>query len=464
MTYREALNYLDSFADLEQLSAYNYELELKLRRADGFLKELGSPQHKLRCAHIAGSKGKGSTCAFLAYILKEAGFRTGLYTSPHLNDFRERIRLLDNEEGAPDGRDFEGMIPEHRLARLVTEIKPAAERYNRDCPDGALSFFEVYTALAFKYFQEKGADLVVLETGMGGRLDATNTADALACGITPISLEHTDKLGKTLEQIAGEKAGIIKNGLTAAVISAPQEQQARAVLQQRCASIGVGFLEAGRDILYKESDFTEDTQRFDLRGVNGEYSGLEIRLLGEHQIVNAAVAVGIIEQLAGQGISISEKAIRGGLLKCLWPVRCEVISKNPHIILDGAQNRASALALKNAIKRYFPRKKVIVVLGASSDKDIEGITLELQGLTPAFILTRSGHARAAKPEVFLKYLKGAASVTTGSVQEAMDKAISSAGKDDLILVCGSLFVAAEAREYVIRKGRHPTLTCGELRL
>src|SRR3989339_274022 len=254
MSYLEALRYLNSLTNYEQKSNYPYSDSFELKRTEGFLRLLGQPQRGLKCLHIAGSKGKGSACVFAAYILRQAGFRVGLYPSPHLIDFRERIRVLkpiaDSGLGhrRPNhgllasrtrGADFEGMISKRELAGLVNRLQPRIEEYNRNLKNSSLTFFEAYTALAFNYFKEKKVDFAVLETGLGGRLDATNVVNPLVCAITPISFDHTDKLGRTLKEITGEKVGIIKvtshpstvlragkSQVTRLVaISAPQEKQ-----------------------------------------------------------------------------------------------------------------------------------------------------------------------------------------------------------------------------------------------
>ncbi len=212
MTFPDAIKYLESFINYEKISAWPYQESLKLKRIQGFLKRIGNPHNGLSYIHIAGSKGKGSTCAFIAYILREAGFKVGLYTSPHLSDFRERIRvLLPLASSLNPGSDFEGMIAKKDLVRIIQQLKPEIEEYNRMSKYGGLSFFEVYTVLAFSYFKEKKVDFVVLETGMGGRLDATNVVTPAVCVISPISYEHTQKLGKTLTKIATEKSNHQKN-------------------------------------------------------------------------------------------------------------------------------------------------------------------------------------------------------------------------------------------------------------
>jgi len=430
MTYPEALKYLESFINYEKIPAYPYKESLKLERVRDFLDTIDNPQDSLRCIHIAGTKGKGSTCAFIAYILRQAGYKVGLYTSPHLSDFRERIRVLHprTKELKNLRTDFEGMISEKELSDFVDRLKPAIEKYNNDSKYGPLSFFEVYTAVAFAYFKEKKVDLAVLETGLGGRLDATNVVRALVCAITPISYEHTQKLGSTLAEIAAEKCGIIKIP-GSIVISAPQEKEAMEVIRNRCERIGAKLFEVGKDI---------------------EYHKLKSNLIGEHQLINAAVAVGAIEALSSYGVKVSIDEIKNGLRNTVWPGRCEVVSKDPLIILDGAQNIASAQVLKKAIKENFKYKKLILVLGISKDKDILGICREVDELADEVILTRADNPRATEPKVLAGYFKGKPAHITKDIKEAKIMAQRIAKKGDLILVTGSLFVVGEFRDEVTR--------------
>jgi dihydrofolate synthase/folylpolyglutamate synthase len=435
MTYPQALKYLASFINYEKIPAYPYKESLKLERVKDFLGMLNNPQDSLRCVHVAGTKGKGSTCAFIAYILREAGFKVGLYTSPHLSDFRERIRILEpalkyrrqtNQKATvalglrQTSCVFEGMISGKELTDLVRRIRPAIERYNQSSRYGPLSFFEVYTSLAFTYFKEKKVEIVVLETGLGGRLDATNTVKPLVCVITPISYEHTQKLGNTLTEIAQEKAGIIKPHLP--VVSAPQKKEAREVIRNRCQKVGARLYEVRKGTRHK------------------------IRLLGEHQLINAAVAKAAVDALGDYRINISRDAIKKGLYNTLWPGRCEIVSRHPLIILDGAQNIDSAKAIKKAIKENFKYDRLLLILGVSCDKDIKGICAELYDFIDKVILTKANNPRAAEPEELAKYFLGKEKYLTKDTAEALRLARLRAEKSDLILITGSLFIIGELRE------------------
>lgn len=429
MNYCKAVSFLESFVNYEKASGIPPKRFLKLRRIKCFLKSIGNPQDSLKVIHIAGTKGKGSTAAFIAYILREAGFKTGLYTSPHLFDFRERIRILSPL--SPQRKDsFEGMILRRELALLVEQFKPIAEKYRAGVKYGPLSFFELATALAFAYFKERKVDFVVLETGLGGKLDATNVVNALVSVITPISYEHTLVLGRTLRKIAREKSGIIK-AQGSIVVSAPQEKEAREVIRQRCKKIGVKLCEAGQAAIKEYSDF-------------------RIGLKGKHQVVNAAVAGLAVKALSDYGVNVSFNSIKKGLGKAVWPIRCEVVSKKPAIVLDGAHNSASARALKKAISSEFRYKKLILILGILKDKDIFGICREVCPLADEIILTQADHPRAAdigELEKVISPLVKCRINKAKSVKGAVKLAMQSAGRRDLILACGSLFLAAEVRRH-----------------
>ncbi|MDD5073333.1 MAG: bifunctional folylpolyglutamate synthase/dihydrofolate synthase [Candidatus Omnitrophica bacterium] len=443
MTYQEALKYLDSFIDYEKRAAFDYRAAMRLGRMRALLDGLGNPQRNFRSIHIAGTKGKGSTCAFVYSILKEGGIRAGLYTSPHLLDFKERIRI-----SFPKERNIE----EAEVAALVARIKKFLDNFSKSSRFGPPSFFEVYTALAFLFFSIKKTNIAVIEVGMGGRLDATNTLDPLAVGISPVSLDHTDRLGETVEAIAKEKCGIIKENST--VVSAEQEPAVLNCIRKAAADRKAKLYLVGKDISYETLTASPEEQTFNVRGLYGEYALLTTPLLGRHQAANAAAAIGLIESLRARGITICSHNITGGIRNVNWPGRLQVVSRAPWIILDGAQNEASARALKEALGGIFAYKKLYLVFGVSSGKDIKGMARNLFPLADEIFFTKADTPRAISPDKIRKgfpdYEKR--SVATFNVKEAVELARRHAGEEDLILVTGSLFVAGEALRCLGRKG------------
>lgn len=429
MTYQEALRYLESFINYEKKDGYDYKTSFKLERMEKLAGYLGNPQLEVRSVHVAGTKGKGSTSVITYSILRRAGFKTGLYTSPHLENFRERIKFNDS------------IISEYDVARLVTELKPVIEKMGADRP----SFFEVYTALAYLYFAQVKADIVVYETGLGGRLDATNVLKPLVSAITPISYEHTDKLGTTLGEIAYEKAGIIKEG--SVCVTARQEKEAYDVISSVAAGKKTRLISVGVDINMEEVSCDGTGSVFNISGIFGAYRMLESGMLGAHQIDNAALAVGIIGALKETGIKIPDEAVRQGIKDARWPGRLEVVSKDPLVVLDGAQNKASARTLADAVRRIFKYRRLKLVLGVSKDKDIKGILEELIPISDSIVITKSKIVQRAADPADIKAMIGSSkdAVLTTCVDEAIDTALSSADAKDLVLVTGSLFVVGEAR-------------------
>ena len=463
MNYKDTIEYIDSFINFEKIPRYQYASSFRLERMVALLDELGNPHKGLNVIHVAGSKGKGSTCAIAAYILKEAGYKVGLYTSPHLMDSRERIRILDNSsevKGEPRttsfarvrgmGRrvdNFEGMAGEEEINELIEEIEPVVEKFREHEKFGKVSFFEILTACAFLYFKQQQVDIAVLETGMGGRLDATNVAAPLVCGITNISLEHTDKLGDTLAKIAYEKAGIIKS--ESFVVSAPQEKEALDIIRKACKENNAKLHEVGKDIKYSILRSSESGQVFDLETPGHDYKNLELNLIGAHQIENASISIGMVEAIKKK-FDIKENNIREGLKKAIWPGRLQIIRKNPNIILDGAQNPASMSALISSIKGIFKYKKLICVFGISSDKDIKGVSGILDAAGDIIILTEAKDNPRAESVLKLKgYFQGSKPgiQEIKDVDEALGTAMKIADKEDLILVTGSLFVVGDALKY-----------------
>ncbi|MGB2706060.1 MAG: folylpolyglutamate synthase/dihydrofolate synthase family protein [Candidatus Omnitrophota bacterium] len=439
MDYPEAVRYLDSFIDYEKIGYKGREL-FNLERMWRLAEIFNNPQDSFPVIHISGTKGKGSIASFISGILKEAGFNVGLYTSPHLIEPRERIKI-NNET-----------INEDDFAFCAGGIKRKLDSENLGFSP---TYFEIYTLLAFNYFKAEKIDFGVIEVGLGGRLDATNIVKPLISVVTPISYDHTHILGNSLEKIAFEKSGIIKTGCV--VISAPQEEEALEVIRKKCESLNTPLILVGRDVGFKEIYHDSEKEIFDIRGIFTRYKHCTSRLLGRHQVINAACAVAAIESLEKTMSPSTDpnqprRLIRGrltngikkGLEKTENPARCEVIARNPYIILDGAQNRASANALKETIKRNFNYKRLILVLGILKEKDIRGVCEELAPLADSVILTKAKIERAEEPRSIARFTKAKFVTLTDSVGEAMEKAQVSAGPEDMILVAGSFFVAGEA--------------------
>ena len=366
----------------------------------------------------------------IASALSAAGYRTGLYTSPHLHTFRERITV--------DG----GMISEEEFSALTEKLQPEIDEVNRRHNYGEITTFEILTALAFAFFAERLVDFQVLEVGLGGRLDATNVVMPRIAVITSISLDHAEVLGASLAKIAGEKAGIIKPG--ALVISAPQPKDVACVIEEVCRHNGVSLITVGRDVTWRKVKSDLSGQFFEVKGNAGSYK-LIIPLLGEHQMENAAVAVAALEAL-----DIGAKDIARGLAQVQWPGRLEILRHEPLFLADGAHNADSANRLRETIEKYLHFDRLILILGASSDKDIAGIVGELAPMSSLAIVTRSRHPRALAPASLLEELEkqGVKGELAESVSSAAERAMEMAGPRDLICATGSLFVAAEAREYI----------------
>ncbi len=431
MNYKEALEYLLRFADYERISRAGIVWDL--RRVERLLARLGDPQNRARSVHVAGTKGKGSTSAMIAWILKSAGYKVGLYTSPHLLDYTERIRV--------DGK----AIAEEDWARLTELIKPHVEAENAIGDLGQLTTFEIFTAMAFLHFQRVKADWQVLEVGLGGRLDATNVIKPEVCVITSISYDHMDVLGDTLAKIAGEKAGIIKAGADA--VSAPQFPEAMEVIERVCKEKGVRLIKVGEDVKWERGEFDADGQSFRVKGRRGTYE-LWIPLLGEHQLENAANAVAAVELLVERGNRISPEAIAAGVRSVDWPGRLQVLRRKPWVVVDGAHNAYSIKRLGEALEEYFRPEKVTLILGYGNDKDVAGMTAEAAEITGDIILVASKHPKAVKPEAlraeFQKH--GITPRVVDSVQEAVRLALEGAGANDLVCAAGSIFVIAEVME------------------
>ena len=427
MDYKEAVKFFDSFVNYEKMgyvAKEPFKLDRSLRLADIF----GNPQNTFSVIHIAGTKGKGSTANFIASILEASGFSVGLYTSPHILMPRERIKINGEIINEKEFAFYVGEIKE-ALASEMFEVQP--------------TYFELYTILAFNYFRGKNVDFAVVETGLGGRLDATNIAKSKVSVISPISYDHMYILGDTLEKIAFEKCGIIKNN--SYCVSAPQEKEALEVIKKRCSSLDTQLFVVGEDFNFSEISCDDKKEVFEVLGTDGKKKSFTSHLLGHHQLENATAAIAVAEILRKEEPRITGSSISVGIERCKNPGRCEIIEKRPYIVLDGAQNRKSAKALKDTIERNFDYDRLIVVLGISKDKDIKGVCEELAPLADEFIITKAQVKRAEEPAVIAGFIKNKNVILTKFVSEAMERAKFVATDDDMIVVAGSFFVVGEVK-------------------
>lgn len=427
-----AIEYLDSFTNYEKKTAV-YPEAFKLERMRALVRELGNPQNAFESVIIAGSKGKGSTAAILSSILRMENLRVGLYTSPHLLHVCERIQV--------NGL----LINELRLAEILTRIQKATEGYSwRKNPP---TYFEILTAVAFCQFKDMKVQVAVLEVGLGGLYDSTNVAPAKVVGITPISLEHTDLLGKTISKIAVQKCGVIKG--REAVVSAAQNSEAQSVIESACKDREAKLYSLGKEIRVVERDFNEDSQCFDVRTPWGGFYELKIHLRGAHQLQNAAQAIGLAKALGDKTrLSVTEDAVRQGVLDAHWPGRLEKIGERPRIVLDGAHNVDSARKMLDGLKRHFHYASLVVVFGSSSDKDVCGVLAEITKEADCLVMTQAVNPRAMPTDQMMRLMDTNTKEVfeESSIKQALKKARSLATADDLILVTGSLYVVAEARQ------------------
>ncbi|MEE9120684.1 MAG: folylpolyglutamate synthase/dihydrofolate synthase family protein [Syntrophobacteria bacterium] len=423
-TYDQALSYL---YDLQK-----YGIKFGLSSTSSLLKRIGNPQEGLKTIHIAGTNGKGSTAAMLSAMLVRAGFKVGLYTSPHLVRFNERFRL--NEQ---DIEDEEIMAVFERVRAVVDEREPP-------------TFFEMTTVMALSLFAAKGVDWAILEVGMGGRLDATNVVQPQLTIISNVSFDHQEFLGSTLSRIAREKAGIIKKQVP--LITAVKQPVALAVIKTRCSALNAPCYRIGRQIKVR----TLGEQRFSYRGLGWRLEKLHLPLAGRHQVVNAATALGGLEVLERWGYyNLVEEQIREGLAKTRWSGRLELLGVQPPVLLDGAHNYAGIVALRQALQEEYTYRRLIVVLGIMADKDLRGMLLRLAPLADRIILTRPKYERAAEPES-LREVAGEFAERTELIRpvgEALERATGLATSEDLVLVTGSLYFIGEVKEIQEEKNK-----------
>jgi dihydrofolate synthase / folylpolyglutamate synthase len=442
--YKEALEYIYSFSDYETTHKLRDSVSYDLRRVEELMRLLGKPHLKAASIHIAGTKGKGSVAAMVSSVMTASGYKTGLYTSPHLIDIRERFQIDGN------------MISDAEFADIINEIKPAVDKVNRRADYGKLTTFEIMTALSFVFFTRHDVDFRVVEVGLGGRLDATNVIVPTVCVITPVNLDHTDVLGDTIAKIAAEKAGIIKQRIP--VISAPQVDEAMQIIESKAIERQSPLIRVGKDVTWQDAGFNPEKLQLQINGRLNAYR-LSIPLLGCCQMENAATAVAALEVLSEKGFNITPLSIKKGMAEVKWPGRFQVLKKNPLILVDGAHNVLSAAELKKSLlyyyKDYFQQGGLqsaatkILIFGASADKDIKGMIRELASLFDKIIVTRSKHPRSMDvPLLEMEFNKsGIAVESAGDVVKAIELAKRQALKDSLICITGSLFIVGDAITY-----------------
>ncbi|MDF2566749.1 MAG: bifunctional folylpolyglutamate synthase/dihydrofolate synthase [Oscillospiraceae bacterium] len=423
MTYQEAVDYIHSLL--------RFGSKLGLERIQKLLNLMGTPQNKLKFVHIAGTNGKGSTTAMTSEILKRAGYKVGMYTSPFVVDFRERFQINSQ------------MISKEDLAEIVERFKPHVEALNS--VGEIITEFELITAIAFEYFASQKCDIVCLEVGLGGRYDATNIIGTpLVSAITSISLDHTEILGDTVEQIAKEKCGIIKpNGTTVSYIHQPPE--ALAVIMESCALNQNTLIQPSAGSLeIIESDITGSKFRFD-----GEI--YEVSLIGDHQVFNAITVFEIIRVLEQKGFHVPMHCIKEGLKATTFPARFEVLRKDPLIIMDGAHNNYGAIALQKTLEQYGS-KKIVAIMGMMADKDYETAISLIAPLCDTVIAVDVSNPRALKPEILAQTASQYCSDVYAyySQKQALKKALSLLDSDEsMIIICGSLYLAGDMRKMVL---------------
>jgi len=424
--YRDSLDYLYGLE--------SHGIVFGLANIRNILKSIGNPHEKVTTIHIGGTNGKGSTAAMIHSILGRSGYRVGLYTSPHIISFTERIRIDDRE------------ITEEEVVQLTEQIR-GATRENR-IPE-TFTFFDFTTAMAVLYFFEAGVDLAILEVGLGGRLDSTNVVDPLLAIITNISLDHQDYLGDTLEEVAREKAGIIKEGKC--VVTAATQPRVLDLLRRVSLEKKAPLFRVGRDFRGRRTH----SRRFDYHGQQLDLANLELNLAGKHQITNATTALGAIEVVRENGYRVGVEAIYEGLSGVRWSGRLEIVMESPMVLLDGAHNPGAAKRLKEAILEEFTYERLLLVLGIMNDKDYRKIISILVPVADMTVLCKPQCERAALPQVLLSELTHIEKrgKIIEDVGEAVQHLLSMATERDLICITGSFYTIGEAKAYLSRSKR-----------
>jgi dihydrofolate synthase/folylpolyglutamate synthase len=399
-----------------------------LTQVERILSATGNPHKEIQAIHIGGTNGKGSTAAMMSSILQKEGYRVGLYTSPHLVRFTERIKVNGKE------------IEEEEVTALTEWMRKEIETAGIAAP---FTFFDFTTAMALHYFKQKLVDLAVLEVGLGGRLDSTNVVDPLLSVITNVEKDHEEHLGRTILKIAREKAGIIKKGRP--LITAVTQPHVLRLFSKVCQENGTPFFRVGKEFRYTRGGDGD----FNYEGLNRKLWSVHLNLKGFHQVINAATAFGAMEVLEDLGYRVSTDAMIDGVKEVEWPGRLEMVSSSPGVILDGAHNPAGALVLKESLEKEFQFQHLILLIGIMRDKDIRSMLHFLGPLADHIILTRP-HTDRATPPLLLKKMLGRSGKKAEIVEDlndAIERGLSLVEKEDLLCITGSLYTVGEARAY-----------------
>jgi len=425
-----SMDYETTLEHLYRLERFGIKLGLdNIRR---LLSLLGDPHRGLKVLHVTGTNGKGSVCAYAASVLQAAGYRVGLYTSPHLVRFNERIRV----DRTP--------ISDDDVLRLWAGMQPAIQAMTAARAIDHPTFFEVTTAMAFEYFRERQVGVAVVEVGMGGRMDATNVVDGIVSVVTRVDLEHTEHLGKTVSRIAREKAGIIKPSSRTVTVA----QEALSVIEMRCREMHAPLTVVGRDIHAERRAHDLRGQDVSVRGAFGEID-VHTSLLGSFQVENVAIAVATLLELRSAGFAIPDRAIREGVASARWPARLDLVRERPSVLVDAAHNRPAAEALAASLADLFPGRKICLVVGILNDKDLKGMAAALGPLASRVYAGRPKTHRAFEAEdVAIAFRPYAESVSMPTIKAAIDSAISTARPEEVVLITGSIYTAGEALDHL----------------
>lgn len=426
MDYKEALQYIHG--------TYKFGSKLGLENIQDLLSRLGSPHKQFPAIHVGGTNGKGSVVSMIASILSQGGYRVGMFISPYLEQFTERIQINQKEISRED------------LARITSMVKEKVDEMVGEGKNHPTEF-EIVTAIGFTYFAQQKVDIAVIEVGLGGRLDATNVLDPLASVITLIDYDHMDILGSTLEKIAFEKAGIIKEGKP--VISYPQSPEAQKVLKKAAKERHAPLTQVSPDqIAVHSSEFCQ--QIFDFKFQGTQLCNLMLHLSGRHQLMNAATALTAVMVLRQQGIKIAANAFYEGLSRAAWPGRLELFGKHPYVVLDGAHNASGARMMASAIREYFQGRRINLVLGILADKEVDAIINTICPLVHSVVVTRPDSPRAVDPAELAQKIAPICSRVSvvPDITKAVDQGLALTGSDDVLLISGSLYLIGRARSHI----------------